>query len=132
MTITGLVEMPVLEVVMRRFLTLVGLLAILLLAITPEARIAGGLTIGPPVSGESEEEEAEGAGGEQGPAGGDQWFIAQRAYPFATATAVESGYRAAADQAVRVRRTAAIGVNAAGPWQPLGPSNIGGRVTDMV
>lgn len=75
-------------------------------------------------------EEDEGPG--SGPAGSDQWFAAQRLYPFRSPVALEAGYRAAQDQAVRAATAPRAAGLAAAAWQPLGPANIGGRVTDLV
>ncbi|HET8642672.1 MAG TPA: glycosyl hydrolase, partial [Pseudonocardiaceae bacterium] len=62
-----------------------------------------------------------------GPAGSDRWFAAQRIYPFQALDVggLEAGAR---------RRAQAIGTapGAQLAWQSLGPSNIGGRVTDLV
>jgi len=137
---------------MRRSVALLGLL-LLLLAIGPAVGVPGDLTVGPQPRGEEEEEAAEhaaaraeageereagkgrdaGAGreAEPGPAGADQWFVAQRQYPYTAASSLDADYRAAADQAVRSRRAGTTAAVAAA-WQALGPSNIGGRVTDMV
>lgn len=62
-----------------------------------------------------------------GPAGADHWFAAQRTYPF-PALDIGALQAAARSQAAAVRT--APGVQAA--WQGLGPSTIGGRVTDLV
>ena len=78
---------------MRRSVALLGLLLILL-AIGPAVGAPGNLTVGPQPRGEEEEEEAAehaAAGAEEreaepGPAGADQWFVAQRQYPFSTAS----------------------------------------------
>ena len=75
-----------------------------------------------------EEDEGPGAG----PAGSDQWFAAQRLYPFTSAGQLASGYRAAQDQAVRAATAPRAAGLAAAAWQPLGPANVGGRVTDLV
>src|SRR6185436_14468356 len=113
-----------------------------LLVATADEGQAGGLTVGPDVGagGESEEEEAEERGAtEPEPAGSDQFFTAQRLYPFTRPLSLDSAYRAAQDQArgqlarrdlARPEQAGAVAVAAA--WQPLGPSNIGGRVTDIV
>src|SRR3989440_2142261 len=76
-------------------------------------------------SGGGEEHETE-----AGPAGADDWFVAQRAFP---ATTVDIGrlHGAALDQAARLAATPAFTAQAAGTWQGLGPANIGGRVTDL-
>ena len=78
---------------MRRSVALLGLV-LMLLAVGPAAGIPGDLTVGPLPRGEEEEEEAvdhaaraeaDGAGrAEPGPAGADQWFVAQRQYPYGT------------------------------------------------
>jgi hypothetical protein len=67
---------------------------------------------------------------EAGPAGADDWFVAQRAYPSGT---VDIGrlHGVALDQAARIAATPAFTAQAAGAWQSLGPANIGGRVTDL-
>jgi hypothetical protein len=77
----------------------------------------------PGESGEEEEEEE----GEAGPAGADDWFATQRVYPFPTLNV--GALQAQARGTAEVLR-AAPGIQAA--WQPLGPANIGGRVTDLV
>jgi hypothetical protein len=64
-----------------------------------------------------------------GPAGGDHWFVTQRLYPYRPGSAIGDSFAAAQTEAVARR---AGGFAAAGPWQPLGPANIGGRVTDLV
>src|SRR6185369_1097151 len=100
-----------------------------------DAGWAGGLTVGPDVgAGESEEEEAEEHGSpEAGPAGADQFFTGQRLYPFGQNPQLDAAYRAAQDQATSLARDAArSSFTAAAAWTPLGPSNVGGRVTDLV
>ncbi|MDQ1647416.1 MAG: hypothetical protein QOJ50_3600, partial [Cryptosporangiaceae bacterium] len=74
-------------------------------------------------------EEAEGEGAE-GPAGADDWFALQRTYP---AQAVDIGQKlsAARGQAATLARASGRLAPAA-TWQPLGPANVGGRVTDLV
>jgi hypothetical protein len=102
---------------------------------TADAARPGGVTIGPDVgaAGGEEEEEAEEAEehgvAETGPAGADQYLTAQRLYPFTRPLALDAAYRAAQEQSTRVARSALV---AAAAWQPLGPSNIGGRITDIV
>ncbi|HEX6872743.1 MAG TPA: glycosyl hydrolase, partial [Micromonosporaceae bacterium] len=63
-----------------------------------------------------------------GPAGGDHWFAAQRIYPFKSLN-ITAALRRAEGQA---RSLASNGVGSQAAWQSLGPSNIGGRVTDLV
>src|SRR5256714_711600 len=75
-----------------------------------------------------EEADADGLG----PAGGDQWFADQRLYPYRSPVSLDAAYRAAQDQAVRAAAAPRAATAAAAPWQPLGPANIGGRVTDLV
>jgi hypothetical protein len=80
--------------------------------------------------GKEEEEE-----GEEGPAGGDDWFAGQRLYPYGAQPALDESYRKAvaeSAQAVEAQRVRIAPNLVANPWQALGPSNIGGRVTDMV
>src|SRR6266542_713547 len=69
---------------------------------------------------------AEHEDGEAGPAGADQWFVAQRTFPSASVDIGQS-HRAALAQAGQL----STGVSAAAAWQSLGPANIGGRVTDL-
>ena len=57
-----------------------------------------------------------------GPAGADHWFAAQRMFPFRSLD-IGAHYRAA------LAAPKPPGLQAA--WQPLGPPNIGGRVTDL-
>jgi hypothetical protein len=81
---------------------------------------------------ESGERETEGAESEElegiaGPAGADDWFAAQREFPF---TALDIG---ALESRARAQATAlapTVGIQSA--WQSLGPANIGGRITDLV
>jgi hypothetical protein len=61
-----------------------------------------------------------------GPAGADHWWAMQRQFPFPSLD-INAQERRAQVQAAAIR---GIGVQAA--WQGLGPSNIGGRVTDLV
>src|SRR5690348_2049367 len=101
---------------------------------TADAARPGGVTIGPDVGaagGEEEAaEEAEARGApEPGPAGADQFFTAQRLYPYTRSLSLDAAYRAAQEQSTRVAQSS---IGAAAAWQPLGPSNIGGRVTDIV
>jgi hypothetical protein len=102
---------------------------------TADAARPGGVTIGPDVGAaggeeveEAEEAEARGAP-EPGPAGADQFFTAQRLYPYTRPLTLSAAYRAAQEQSTRVAQSS---IGAAAAWQPLGPSNIGGRVTDIV
>jgi hypothetical protein len=76
-----------------------------------------------------EEEEMEAGGGIGVPYGADEWMAAQRAYPSQN---VDLGrLRATAtDQARAVPGRSGFAALAA--WQSLGPSNLGGRVTDLV
>jgi hypothetical protein len=62
-----------------------------------------------------------------GPAGADHWFAAQRMYPFSSLDI--GALEVSAQQQANAIQTAP-GIAAA--WQPLGPANIGGRVTDLV
>src|SRR5512138_578629 len=75
-----------------------------------------------------EEEEIQAGGGIGAPYGADEWMATQRSYPDRT---VDLGrLRAvAADQARAVPGKAGFAALAA--WQTLGPSNLGGRVTDI-
>jgi photosystem II stability/assembly factor-like uncharacterized protein len=85
-----------------------------------------GVTIGPEVRPRPPQV----GGGERGPAGADHFFTAQRLYPFDRSLSIDAAYRAAQDQAAQAARSSSFAAAAA--WQPLGPSNIGGRVTDLV
>src|SRR5689334_12529855 len=124
----------------RRALVAVLIVLAGLLVATADAGRAGGLTVGPDVGfGGDAEEEADARGApEAGPAGADHFFTAQRLYPYAQQLSLDSAFRAAQDQARQqlIRRDlirpdqAAAAATAA--WTPLGPSNIGGRVTDLV
>jgi hypothetical protein len=81
-------------------------------------------------SGEEELEEAEAEEaleGIAGPAGADDWFAAQRVFPFGSLDVGEMQDRA---RVAAANLQAAPGIQAA--WQPLGPANIGGRITDLV
>ena len=88
------------------------------------APVTGGITIG--ANEEELEAMAEHEDGEAGPAGADQWFVAQRTFPSASVDIGQS-HRAALAQAGQL----STGVSAAAAWQSLGPANIGGRVTDL-
>ena len=68
-----------------------------------------------------------------GPGGGDHWFVTQRLYPYRPGPAIGESFTAAQTQA-RTRASAARteGLAIAAAWQPLGPANVGGRVTDLV
>ncbi|HYE96012.1 MAG TPA: T9SS type A sorting domain-containing protein [Rubricoccaceae bacterium] len=73
------------------------------------------------VSGGAPEEEA-------GPSGApDDWFWQQRAYPFDEIN--YAAYREARAQALALRAEASA--RGALPWEFAGPTNIGGRVTDI-
>jgi hypothetical protein len=101
---------------------------------TADAASPGGVNIGPDVGAAGGEEEAaeeaeERGAPEAGPAGADQYFTAQRLYPYTRPLSLDAAYRAAQEQSTRVARSS---IGAAAAWQPLGPSNIGGRVTDIV
>jgi photosystem II stability/assembly factor-like uncharacterized protein len=73
---------------------------------------------------EGEEEESE------DPAGGDAWFAGQRIYPFKSID-IAASLRVARGQARAL--AAKQGLAPLAPaWQALGPSNIGGRITDIV
>lgn len=89
------------------------------------------LTIGEPqhISGEENEagEEHEEEDGGLGPAGSDQWFAAQRTYPFGTLDIGRMGQAARAQAGALTADR--VGLQAA--WTSLGPTNIGGRVTDL-
>src|SRR6266536_551782 len=123
------------EVVMRlrAGLPIVALVLILSTA-AADVGATGDRTVGPQpagASGEEAEEHEEGGGtADAGPTGSDQWFAAQRLYPFTAQPSLDAAYRAALDQATTAAR--APRAAAAAAWQPLGPSNIGGRVTDLV
>lgn len=72
--------------------------------------------------------------GPEGPAGGDAWFAGQRTYPFKSLD-LGASLRKARSQAaalVQKQQLKAPIPSAVAPWQELGPSNIGGRITDMV
>src|SRR6185369_13032757 len=99
-----------------------------------DVRGTGDLTVGPDVHSALGEEEEEHEAGltEPEPAGSDQWFMAQRLYPFDKPTALDTAYRNAQEQATAAALAPRTALVAAGPWQPLGPSNIGGRVVDLV
>src|SRR6266540_4049341 len=130
------------EVVMRRRVGLLSVgLVLVLLGAAADVRGPVDRTVGPPPAGASDEEaeehqeagEHEEAGGhEAGPAGSDQWFAAQRLYPFTGQPSLDAAYRTAVDQAATAALAPRAAALAAGPWQPLGPSNIGGRITDAV
>ncbi|HZM75975.1 MAG TPA: hypothetical protein VFC19_09625 [Candidatus Limnocylindrales bacterium] len=62
-----------------------------------------------------------------GPAGADHWFAMQRMFPFQELDLGELQRKGHAEAAAL---RGAPGIQAA--WQGLGPSNIGGRVTDIV
>jgi hypothetical protein len=115
---------------MRRLVlpTLLGLVLVLPTA-AADVRGTADLTVGPDVHNALEEEEEEHEA-EPEPAGSDQWFMAQRLYPFDKPTVLDAAYRNAQEQATALAPRASL--VAAGPWQPLGPSNIGGRVVDLV
>jgi hypothetical protein len=105
-----------------------------------DVRAGSYLTIGPAPAGAGEPDQEEARPGgetegdasapEQGPAGADQWFTAQRLYPYRSNPSLGAAYLTAQDQTVRLR--AAAGPSIAAAWQPLGPTNIGGRITDLV
>ena len=58
------------------------------------------------------------------------WFLLQRAYPFATID--QAKWQAALTQATTDRMNAALGTSTAGAyWQQVGPYNIGGRITAL-
>src|SRR6266508_1541690 len=136
------------EVVMRRRVGLLSVgLVLVLLGAAADARGPVDRTVGPPPAGASDEEaeEHQEAGEhkeagehheagehEAGPAGSDQWFAAQRLYPFTGQPSLDAAYRTAVDQAATAALAPRAAALAAGPWQPLGPSNIGGRITDAV
>jgi hypothetical protein len=105
-----------------------SILALLLVITAGSAVAAGGTTVGADlaIGADSEAEAAAEAAG-PGPAGADDWFASQRVFPFRSLDigALEAH---AATQAATLQ--SAPGSQAA--WQPLGPANIGGRVTDLV
>src|SRR6266545_3085446 len=136
------------EVVMRRRVGLLSVgLVLVLLGAAADVRGPVDRTVGPPPAGASDEEAEEhqeageheeagehheAGGHEAGPAGSDQWFAAQRLYPFTGQPSLDAAYRTAVDQAATAALAPRAAALAAGPWQPLGPSNIGGRITDAV
>jgi photosystem II stability/assembly factor-like uncharacterized protein len=75
---------------------------------------------------ESEGEEEEGLG----PAEPDDWFIAQRAGA-PGATLDEAAFRRAGNKAREIRRSAGPR-RFHGDWALTGPTNVGGRITDLV
>lgn len=108
--------------------TLRAIVLAAMLFVTAGVAVAGGSTLGGDqwIGEDSEqEEEAEAAG--PGPAGADDWFATQRTYPFRSLD-IRALTARAATQAASL--AAAPGIQAA--WQPLGPANIGGRITDLV
>ncbi len=133
---------------MRRRVGLLSVgLVLVLLGAAADARGPVDRTVGPPPAGASDEEAEEhqeagehkeagehheAGGHEAGPAGSDQWFAAQRLYPFTGQPSLDAAYRTAVDQAATAALAPRAAALAAGPWQPLGPSNIGGRITDAV
>jgi hypothetical protein len=141
---------------MKRSTILPALAAVLILAALTAAadtRRSNDLTIGPAVTGAEQEEEEQAAApdpdGPAGPAGADDWFAAQRLYPYQPGQSLDTAYRAARDSSARLgaansatppagRATVPAGPApataqlTAAAWQPLGPSNIGGRITDLV
>lgn len=62
---------------------------------------------------------------EAGPDGGAEWLLAQRTRPDSTVD-LGARHRVAIEQAGALARSAT-----AGEWSSLGPTNIGGRVTDL-
>src|SRR5436189_310142 len=108
----------------RPWLPLVGLVLILA---TSTAGLPGSIAL-PEGRDADHGEEAE----TDGPAGSDQWFADQRLYPYRSQVSLDVAYRAAQDQAVRAAAAPRAAAVAAALWQPLGPANIGGRVTDLV
>src|SRR5689334_16759979 len=94
---------------------------------TADAARPGGVTVGPDVGAQGEDEGEEGEA-EARPAGADQFITAQRLYPYTRPLSLDAAYRAAQDQATRAREQATR-ATAAAAWQPLGPSNVGGRIT---
>jgi Sortilin, neurotensin receptor 3, len=108
--------------------TLRALILAVLLVVTAGVAVAGGTaTGGDRWIGEDSEEEEEAEAAGPGPAGADDWFATQRTYPFGSLDIRALTARAAAQASAL---PAAPGIQAA--WQPLGPSNIGGRITDLV
>jgi hypothetical protein len=106
----------------RHWLPLLGLVLIL---VTSTAALPGSIAL-PDRDAGGDEEEVE------GPAGSDQWFADQRLYPYRSEVSLDAAFRAAQDQAVRAALAPRAANLAAAAWQPLGPANIGGRVTDLV
>src|SRR5690349_1678505 len=65
--------------------------------------------------------------GVAGPSGADEWFMAQRLGTDQTGDLVSLAGRARS-QADRIGRSALAALPA---WQSMGPTNLGGRVTDL-
>jgi hypothetical protein len=113
----------------RRGLALLLICVAGLVAPTSTDLGSGGVTIGSAGAADPDEMPGHGddADGAAGPAGVDDWFVAQRTYPF---RALDLG---------SLHRTALAGAAATGiqpqlratSWQSLGPVNIGGRITDL-
>src|SRR5437870_2271921 len=99
--------------------------ALAVLVITTVVAAAGGTAVGADRWIGEESEEDEGAG--PGPAGSDDWFATQRVFPFRSLDIGALETRAAAQAAA-----VSAGPSIQAAWQPLGPANIGGRVTDLV
>lgn len=106
------------------------ILLALLLVITAGIAVAGGTAVGADLTiGEDAEEEEEEAGAAvPGPVGSDDWYATQRVFPFGSLDIGALEARAA--RQATALSAAAPSIQAA--WQPLGPANIGGRVTDLV
>jgi hypothetical protein len=111
--------------------TIVILFSVVVATAGPEQRGIGALR----AIGADHDTDQAGDEAEEGPAGSDDWFAAQRLYPFGAQPVLGSAYHTAAAQSVasgqQQRARAVLGL-VANPWVALGPSNIGGRVTDMV
>lgn len=110
------------------FRALTAVLMGLALLVTPAASQCPlcNFVVGGNPNQELEEEEA--GGGIGAPYGADEWMAMQRSYPNRTADLGQLRAKAAVQaQAVRA---STFSVQAA--WSSLGPSNVGGRVTDLV
>ena len=100
-----------------------SVLGLLLILSTAAADVRGGPG---PAGRDADAATAEPDDNDAGPTGSDQWFTAQRLYPFTAPASLGDAYTAALAQTAPLRATAATA-----PWQPLGPSNVGGRITDL-
>lgn len=120
--------------------SLVGVLLVLAATLATTAStplVETDLSIGEPHHGEDaehehegthEEEEGEEEEGVLGPAGSDQWFAAQRTYPYGRLDLGKLNQSARAQANALRTKSSSLAANA---WTSLGPTNIGGRVTDL-